>query len=55
MKKEYIKPSMEASEYVSEIIMNASSSIKIGEGTFDSSEDEQYTNNRRGTWGDLWN
>lgn len=54
MKKEYIKPSIEIAEFSSEVVMLSGSSINVGEGTFDSSEDDQYSNHRRGTWGNLW-
>ena len=56
-KKEYIKPFMEIDELVSEVMMNAGSAnggINIGNGSFDSSSDDQYSNHRRGQWGNLW-
>ena len=61
-KKVYIKPIMETVELGSEVIMLAGSTNGGGMnvvnpgtgGSFDSSEDEQYSNRNRGTWGDLW-
>ena len=54
-KKEYIKPSMEATEFVSEVVMNVTSpGMNIVDGEFDSSSEEQAGNIRRGTWGNRW-
>lgn len=53
MKKDYLKPEMEVMEFVSEMYMqSASNNNNIGEGDPDQPLD---TNNRRGSWGDLWN
>lgn len=63
-KKVYIKPIMETVELGSEVIMLAGSPnggmnvIDPETGGFfdssDSSEDIQYSNRNRGTWGNLW-
>ena len=59
-KKVYIKPQMETVELGSEVLMQAGStnanggSMNIIDGSFDSSEDDQYSNRNRGTWGNLW-
>lgn len=57
MKKEYIKPSVETTELTSEVMMLVGSVDVIDPetgGKFDSSEDDQYSNRRRGQWGNLW-
>ena len=57
MKKEYIKPSVETTELTSEVMMLVGSVDVIDPetgGKFDSSVDDQYSNRRRGTWGNLW-
>ena len=56
-KKAYIKPSIEVTELVSEVVMSATSSIVIrGDKKFDTSNDEyeQYVNARRDVWGTEW-
>ena len=61
-KKVYIKPTMDVVEFDSEVMMLAGSTNGGGMnvvdpetgGSFDSSEDDQYSNRKRGTWGDLW-
>ena len=56
-KKAYIKPSIEVTELVSEVVMSATSSIVIrGDKKFDTSSDdyEQYVNARRDVWGTEW-
>lgn len=61
-KKVYIKPQMETVELGSEVLMQAGSPNGGGMniidpetgGSFDSSEDTQYSNRNRGTWGNLW-
>ena len=60
-KKEYIKPTMEIVELDSEIVMLAGSPNGGGMnvvdpekgGSFDSSEDEQYSNRRRNYWNEV--
>ena len=57
MKKVYIKPTVETTELTSEVVMMVGSVNVVDPGTggkFDSSEDDQYSNRRRGTWGNLW-
>ena len=51
-KKEYIAPSMEVVEFVSDILMNIGSNV----GEYDEEVDskDQLSNKRRGRWGDLW-
>ena len=54
-KKEYIKPSIEVIELESDVIMTGGSN----EGTVvfpggDAGSEDQLSNNRRGSWGDLW-
>lgn len=56
-KKEYIKPAMEATEFVSEVVMNAgspNSGIDVFDDEFDSASGGQAGNARRGTWGNRW-
>ena len=62
MKKNvYIKPTIEVTEFASEVMMVAGSvngGMNVIDpdkgGSFDSSEDDQYSNHRRGQWGNLW-
>ena len=49
-KKEYIAPSMEIVEFVSDIVMQISSNLHDEEAE----SKDQLSNNRRGRWGDLW-
>ena len=51
-KKEYIAPSMEVVEFVSDILMNIGSNVGEYDEELDSKE--QLSNRRRGRWGDLW-
>ena len=55
-KKEYIKPSIEVIELESDVIMTGGSNGVVGvfPGGNAGSED-QLSNDRRGSWGDLWN
>lgn len=54
-KKEYIKPSMEAAELVSDVIMTGGSdgNVDVFPGG-DAGSEDQLSNDRRGSWGDLW-
>lgn len=57
MKKVYIKPTVETTELTSEVMMMVGSVNVVDPetgGKFDSSDDTQYSNRRRGTWGNLW-
>ena len=49
MKKEYIKPEISTME-IDVMTMLAASSFTVK----DIHADEELSNNRRGTWGDLW-
>ena len=51
-KKEYIAPSMEVVEFVSDILMNIGSNVGEYDEELDSKD--QLSNKRRGRWGDLW-
>ena len=51
-KKEYIKPSMEVAELVSDVIMTGGSNL--GQYDEEAGSKDQLSNNRRGSWGDLW-
>lgn len=50
MKKEYIKPSIEATEIEAQMMMAAS--MYISDETTDA--DANMSNDRRGGWGNLW-
>ena len=50
-KKEYIAPSMEIVEFVSDIVMQISSNLHDDE---EADSKDQLSNNRRGSWGNLW-
>ena len=59
-KKVYIKPVIEVVELDSEVMMLAGSTnggMNVVDpetgGSFDSSEDDQYSNRHRGKWGNL--
>jgi hypothetical protein len=51
-KKEYIAPSMEVVEFVSDILMNIGSNVGEYDEELDSKD--QLSNKRRGQWGNLW-
>ena len=51
-KKEYIAPSMEVVEFVSDILMYIGSNVGEYDEELDSKD--QLSNKRRGRWGDLW-
>ena len=49
MKKDYVKPEMLVEEILLEGMLATSMSVDQEE------DDGDYSNNRRGTWGSLWN
>ncbi len=51
MKKDYIKPQMEAIEIEAETVMMQSSFSDVKEGE---TSDEFDSNKHRGSWGSLW-
>ena len=53
MKKEYIKPSIEATEIEAQMMMAASNEVHISDTV---TEDDASMSNdrRRGSWGNLW-
>ena len=55
-KKAYIKPSIEVTELVSEVVMSTTSIGIVRGKKFDTSDDEyeQYVNARRDVWGTEW-
>ena len=53
MKKEYIKPSIEATEIEAQMMMAASNDLFISDETTDANAD--MSNDRRGSWGNFWN
>ena len=54
-KKEYIKPEIEVTEMLSDVIMNVGS-LTFNEGEVNTEEDQLSTGRRgrRGQWGNLW-
>ena len=52
MKKEYIKPSMEATAIEAQAMIAASGEFSISDKTTES--DASMAGERRGGWGDLW-
>ena len=58
MKKDYVKPTLEAVEVEFESLMTTTSgeqgSTGVGSGSA-GDETDDYTNGRRGSWGNLWN
>ena len=52
MKKEYIKPSMEATAIEAQVMIAASGEFSISDKTTD--QDAEMGNDRRGGWGNLW-
>lgn len=52
MKKQYIKPEVNVEEILT-VTMLAASNMNVGDGTYEDDEDVA-ANNRRGTWGNLW-
>ena len=54
-KKEYIKPEVEVTEMLSDVIMNVGS-LTFNEGEVNTEEDQLSTGRRgrRGQWGNLW-
>ena len=53
MKKEYIKPSIEATEIEAQMMMAASNDLFISDETTDANAN-MSNDRRRGTWGNLW-
>ena len=53
MKKEYIKPSMEATELESQVMMAGSDNV-VSISNDVTKEDATMGNDRRGGWGNLW-
>ena len=53
MKKQYIKPEVNVEEILPVTMLAASEKWNVGNDTFDG-DDEVAANNRRGTWGNLW-
>lgn len=54
MKKEYIKPEMEAILIECQQIMTTSPGTQPGIGDGEASDNEVLSTGRRGTWGNLW-
>ena len=52
MKKEYIKPSIEATEIEAQMMMAASNEVHISDTVTE--DDASMSNDRRGGWGNLW-
>ena len=56
MKKDYLKPEMDVTEFLGSVLMliasNGNESELPGEG---GETDEFGANDRRGSWGDFWN
>ena len=52
MKKEYIKPSIEATEIEAQMMMAASNDVHIIDTVTE--DDASMRNARRGGWGNLW-
>ena len=52
MKKEYIKPSIEATEIEAQIMMAVSNEVRISDMVTE--DDASMSNDRRGGWGNLW-
>ena len=52
MKKQYIKPEVNVEELLP-VTMLAASNMNVGDGTYEDDGDVA-ANNRRGTWGNLW-
>ena len=54
-KKSYIKPEVEVTEMLSDVIMNVGS-LTFNEGEVNTEEDQLSTGRRgrRGQWGNLW-
>lgn len=52
MKKQYIKPEVNVEEILP-VTMLAASNMNVGDDRYEEDEDVA-ANNRRGTWGNLW-
>ena len=52
MKKDYVKPSIEAAEIEVQSMMATSGNVFISDDTTDA--DAKMAGERRGTWGSLW-
>lgn len=50
MKKEYVKPEMVVEQFMAEIaFLDTSQTVE------DKEQDDGFSNEHRGSWGDLWN